>query len=472
MLASGGAPAAWLALVAASLTAEGALAACDAGLRMAPDHPDLICAKADVLRALGYAGQAEALLRRVADRQPDHGSAAFGLALLAVEAGDWAEADRRARTVRQAQPGRPDLQWLNARIALGTGDLERARGDLQALVDGGQLTPPQRGDALLLLGEALDGLGERPAAFEAAAGGKAIQRRLHAGQAAAREDVVARLRRLEAWFRGADPAAWASSPAAPAGADRAAGHVFLVGFPRSGTTLLEQALAAHPQVRTLEEAPTLAAAHDEFLTSPAGLERLARLSPAEARTWRARYWSAVESLGVEVRGRVFLDKAPAATEDLPLVAKLFPRAKVLFALRDPRDVVLSCLRQNFRMNAMTYAFTDLATAADCYDACFRLAEVYRELLPLDLIEVRHEALVDDLAGGLAAICAFLDLPFDPAMTDVGATARARAVRTPSAPQVRAGLNRQGLGRWRGYAQALSPVLPRLQPWAQRFGYEP
>ena len=472
MLASGGAPAAWLALVAASLTPQGALAACDAGLRMAPDNPDLICAKAEVLRGLGRSGEAEVLLRRVLDGAPDHMGAGFGLALLAVEAGDWAEADRRVGALRRAHPDRPDLQWLNARVAVGTGDLRRARAQLQALLDAGQLTAPQRADALLLLGEALDGLGEQPAAFEAAADGKAIQRRLHAGQAAGREDIVARLGRLEAWFRDAHPTDWTHGPASPDGADEPAGHVFLVGFPRSGTTLLEQALAAHPQVRALEEAPTLAAAHDEFLTSSAGLERLARLSPPQAQTWRDGYWSAVRSHGVEVQGRVFLDKAPAATEDLPLVAKLFPRAKVLFALRDPRDVVLSCLRQNFRMNAMTYAFTDLAMAADCYDACFRLAEVYRQRLSLDLIEVRHEVLVDDFAGGLATICGFLDLPFDPAMTDVGATARARSVRTPSAPQVRSGLNRQGLGRWRGYAEQLAPVLPRLQPWAERFGYAP
>ena len=84
------------------------------------------------------------------------------------------------------------------------------------------------------------------------------------------------------------------------------------------------------------------------MTTPEGLERLAHLTPAEAQTWRAAYWAEVARGGVEVAGKVFLDKAPAGTLYLPLIAKLFPGAKILFALRDPRDVVLSCLRSSFQ----------------------------------------------------------------------------------------------------------------------------
>ena len=172
---------------------------------------------------------------------------------------------------------------------------------------------------------------------------------------------------------------------AAAGADPAVrGHAFLLGFPRSGTTLLEQALAGHPNVVALEEAPTLAEAYDAFLADAAGLARLARLTPAEADHWRAVYWREVAAHGVDPRGRVFLDKAPAGTLYLPLIAKLFPDAKLLFAIRDPRDVVLSCLRSSFQMNALTYAFTDLTEAARCYAACMDLADVYRRVLPISL----------------------------------------------------------------------------------------
>ncbi len=143
---------------------------------------------------------------------------------------------------------------------------------------------------------------------------------------------------------------------------------------------------------------------------------------------------------------------------------------MLFALRDPRDVVLSCLRQAFQMNAMTYEFTRLETTAACYDACMRMAEVCRALLPVEVMDVRHEALAADFAGELGRVAAFLGLEVDPAMLDVAATARRRTVRTPSAGQVRAGVNARGVGRWRAYGGELAPILPVLAPWVRRFGY--
>ncbi|THD80534.1 MAG: sulfotransferase family protein [Phenylobacterium sp.] len=468
------APEAWLALAQAQLAArrpEAALAASDAGLTAAPGDAPLLCAKAGVLRSLSRVDEATALYRQVLTREPDHFDAGFGVTLLAVEAGDWAGAETWLRRLAAAHPGRPDLQWLGARAAVGLGDLDRARGDLIQLSRDPRLAPDQRADVLLLLGEALDGLGRAREAFAAAAEGKTIQRRLYAERAAGREGAAERFARLAAWFAAADPAPWRTAPAPPRTVEDPAAHLFLVGFPRSGTTLLEQALAGHPQVVSLEEAPTLAAAHAEFLGSAEGLARLAVLSESEAQPWRARYWAEVAAHGLDPAGRVFLDKAPAGTEDLPLVAKLFPKARVLFAIRDPRDVVLSCLRQNFQMNALTYAFTDLASAAQAYAGCMALAEVYRTVLPVDLHEVRHEALLDDFAGGLAKICQAIGLAFDPAMADPAATARRRTVRTPSAPQVRAGLNRQGVGRWRSYAPGLAPVLPILDPWVRRLGYE-
>ena len=246
----------------------------------------------------------------------------------------------------------------------------------------------------------------------------------------------------------------------------------LVGFPRSGTTLLEQVLAGHPDVVTLEEAPTFAAPYAEFMASDDRLQRLARLAPPEINLWRDRYWAEVRGHGVEPRGRLFVDKAPAGTLYLPLVAKLFPEAKVLFALRDPRDVVLSCLRQSFQLNAMTYAFTTLNGTARCYAACMGLAEVYRTVLPLDLLEVRHEYLVQDFDAVLADIAGFLGLTITPRMADIAETARRRVVRTPSAAQVRERLNARGIGRWRAYAEQLSPVMETLAPWVERFGYAP
>ncbi|WP_372784534.1 sulfotransferase [Phenylobacterium sp.] len=449
---------------------EEALAGWDAALAIAPDAPDLLCGKARVLQGFGRLDEATALYRQALDREPDRYEAAFNLALIAMQAGDWDEAERRAAPLRARHPDAPGLAWIGARVAYGRGDAAAAREQLAALCADPRLGGEQRADAQLMLSDALDALGRFPEAFEAAVAGKAIQRELFAERARSRERAVARFERIETWFRSADAAPWRTAPAATPVRGEASAHAFLVGFPRSGTTLLEQALAGHSGVVALEEAPTLAAAHAEFMSSPQGLARLATLSPAQAAPWRVRYWAEVAAHGVDPAGKLFLDKAPAGTVDLPLVAKLFPEARILFAVRDPRDVTLSCLRNNFQLNAMTYAFTDLAEAAACYAAGMALAERYRAMLPLKVLEVRHEALIADFASGLAEICRFLDLAPEPGMTDVAATANRRAVRTPSAPQVRAGLNAKGVGRWRAYVDQLAPVLPALEPWVRRFGY--
>jgi hypothetical protein len=363
---------------------------------------------------------------------------------------------------------RPEVLWLQARLAYGRGDAGSAKDVLARLLRSPRLKREQRAEALLLLGLALGDLGESAEAFATARRGKQIQRELYADQAAGRESEVAKLRRLGTWLE-TEPAEWELSlPAIPGAAES---HIFLLGFPRSGTTLLEQVLAAHKRVGTLEEAPTLAAAYQAFLSGPDACAALIKLGPEEAAAWAGHYWNGVRERGVDVAGRLFVDKQPAGTLYLPIIARLFPRARILFALRDPRDVVLSCFRQAFRMNAMTYAFTDLAETAACYDACMRLAERARARLKLAWADVRHEALVEDFDAELRRILDFLGLEPDPGMSDFARAAGARTIRTPSAHQVRAGLNRRGLGRWRSYQGELAPVLPILAPWVERFAYE-
>jgi len=467
-------PAGWAGLAACLFAArrpEAALDAWNEALALAPHDPRVLSGKAGVVHSLGNPGVARSLYRQALGAAPELLEARFGLAQLALEAGDLAEASDLAEAMARTHPAHPAVSGLAARIATNQGAFAAADSHLARLLATPGLGPDQRAEALLLRAEALEAA-DRPAeAFAAASEGKGLQHALYAERAAGREGETAKLKRLAGWFAAADPGPWREAAASASPPPPAATHVFLVGFPRSGTTLLEQALAGHPEVVALEEAPTLAAQYGELMTSGSALEHLAHLAPREADAWRALYWDEVTRFGPDVSGRVFLDKAPAGTLYLPLIAKLFPNAKVLFAVRDPRDVVLSCFRNNFQLNAMTYAFTDLAETAACYDACMAMAEVYRRVLPLDLREVRHEALVNDFDAELAGICDFLGLEVTAGMADIAATAAGRTVRTPSARQVRAGLNSGGLGRWRAYAAELAPVLRTLAPWVERFGYE-
>ncbi|HEX5182237.1 MAG TPA: sulfotransferase [Allosphingosinicella sp.] len=431
---------------------------------LSPQNADDWCAWAWAQHRDGRMDRAETGFRRALALDPASFPARFGLASLLLDKGALEDAAAAAARMAAEAADRPDVLWLQARLAHARGDAGGARNALERLLRYPGLNPARQAEAWLLLGLAL---GDGEEAFAMARRGKRIQRRLYAAQAADREGEVAKLRRLGTWLETSS-ADWASPQKALSGA--AETHVFLLGFPRSGTTLLEQVLAAHPRVATLEEAPTLAAAYQAFLSGPKACAALAALDPEEAEAWADHYWHGVRERGIDIAGRTFVDKQPAGTLTLPVIARLFPRAKILFALRDPRDVVLSCFRQAFQMNAMTYAFTDLAETAACYDACMRLAEVARGRLQLPWADIRHEALVEDFDAGIARILDFLGLDPCPAMADFAQGAGARTIRTPSAPQVRAGLNRRGLGRWRQYREELAPVLPILAPWVERFGY--
>jgi hypothetical protein len=324
-----------------------------------------------------------------------------------------------------------------------------------------------------LLGDVLDAEDRPRDAFAAYAASNAELKALYASQyaGAAEETPVGHAARLIAWFETADPAPWrGTQPARPRAADPKV-HVFLVGFPRSGTTLLENVLAAHPDVISLEEKDCLAAASELYLTNVEGLQRLGQLSSGEAARQRDAYWSRVRGYGVEPRGKVFIDKMPLASVALPVVAKLFPNARVLFARRDPRDVVLSCFRRRFGMNASMYQLLTLEGAASYYNAVMRLSEVYRDLLPLPQHIVRYESLVDNFEATVRVACEFLGIQWNEALVDFATKARARGISTPSAAQVARGLNREGQGAWRRYREQLEPALPILEPWVRRFGYE-
>jgi hypothetical protein len=157
---------------------------------------------------------------------------------------------------------------------------------------------------------------------------------------------------------------------------------------------------------------------------------------------------------------------------LPIIAKLFPGVKILFAQRDPRDVVLSCFRRPFQINAGMYQFVTLEGAVLFYDAIMQLFETYRRTLPLDVHVIRYESLVADFEGQTRAVCDFLGVDWREGLRDFADNAKDRQIRTPSAAQVREGLYATGAGQWRRYEKHLEPILPILKPWIDRFGYDP
>ena len=414
---------------------------------------------------------ARSAYQRTVELDPGHAEALASLAWLDAQAGDLPSARNWGERALAL-----DRSNILARMALAFAELqdkqlESAGRRLAELYAEPALTPLNRSIVLGLIGDLNDAQGESARAFKAYDAANAQLEALFGSlEAPGGETALGHVRRLIEWFEAADSQQWRRQPEAQSAAGEARLHVFLVGFPRSGTTLLETLLAGHPEVVALEEKGTLAEAAATYLTSNEGLARLAQIDSEDAARQRDSYWSAVRRFGIEPRGRVFIDKMPLATVLLPLISKIFPNARVLFAVRDPRDVVLSCFRRRFGMNAAMYQFLSLDSTAAYYDSVMRLADIYRELLPLPQHIVRYESMVEDFERTARAVCDFLDLEWTAAMADIAATARSRGISTPSAAQLARGLNRESQGAWRRYAEQMAPVLPTLEPWVKRFGY--
>lgn len=455
--------------------ADAALQAFDAAVRSDPDMAAAHFNRAALLdEDFKDIPRARSGYERAAGLDRNYVEPLASLAWLDAQAGDAVSAQAHGERALALSPAN-----VLARIALASADLQRgelaaAAARLSTLSQDRALTPVNRSIVLGLTGDLLDSEGRPDDAFAAYKASNAGLKALYAAnyEAPGKDTALAQVRRLMAWFESADPTPWREAPPArPRAADPRA-HIFLVGFPRSGTTLLESVLAAHPDVISLEEQDCLAEAEGAYLASGPGLERLAAIGSGEAMRQRDAYWSKVRGFGVEPRGRVFIDKMPLSSVLLPLIAKLFPNARILFARRDPRDVVLSCFRRRFGMNPSMYQLLTLEGAAAYYDAVMRLSELYRDRLLLPRHLVRYESLVEDFEATARAACDFLGLEWDPALLDFAAKARGRGISTPSAAQVARGLNREGQGVWRRYRDQMAPVLPLLDPWVERFGYAP
>jgi hypothetical protein len=243
----------------------------------------------------------------------------------------------------------------------------------------------------------------------------------------------------------------------------------LVGFPRSGTTLLDTFLMGHPDTEVLEEFHMLGAA-ETVLGNTAGLPHRSAEQLEQA---RRAYFAELDRHTDRAFGGLIVDKLPLNMLGLPVIYSLFPDAKIIFAQRHPCDAVLSGFMQSFTLNDAMACFLTIVDAADLYDSAMSLFTRSRDALQVGVHTLVYEELVADPAAALQPLIAFLGLDWRPELLDHRATARSRgAIITPSYDQVVQPLSKAPSGRWRRYEAQLEPVLPVLMPWAERLGYSP
>ncbi|HEX4159410.1 MAG TPA: sulfotransferase [Rhizomicrobium sp.] len=444
-----------------------AIAAFDAAIRIAPAD-----AQAHYLKgcACSAAGEPTAALRsheRAIALRPDHADALAAAAAAAARAGDSAKARRFAERTLRVVPAHPTAIIALAMCDIHDSEFVQAEKHLGALLSAFPARDETRALALGLLGDAFDGQDRTDTAFEAYTEENEILRDLYK----LRFDGEARLAgRVEQLIVGLQEEV--ASPPEPAISDSspAKRHVFLLGFMRSGTTLLEQVLAAHSDVETLEERETLAGLCPGYMGRSDGSPNLYLPHGKELDLARETYWRRVRAFGAKPDDKIFVEKQPFNTLFLPLIARLFPSAKIIFQVRDPRDVILSCFRRHLEVKPTTFELLTLADAARFYDRVMRCGELCRSKLPLDIFEVRYEDIVSEFDNSVLAICRHLGMEWTDSMRDFDRSARSRAIRSVSSSQVRQRLYPDGIGYWHRYEKQLAPVLPSLRPWVERFGY--
>ena len=248
--------------------------------------------------------------------------------------------------------------------------------------------------------------------------------------------------------------------------------LFVLGFPRSGTTLLDQVLGAHPGLQVMEEPPTLSQVRDVLSGRDQAFPgNLFQLSDEDLDLARDAYFKAAEAFIEREPGTRLVDKMPLNTINAGIIKQLFPRAKFLLALRHPCDVCLSCFMQAFDLNETMAHFTRMEDTVAFYDRVMTLWHHQREVLDLDVHEVRYEDLVTDLDTVARGIVEFLDLPWNDAVLDPTGYARKQDyIGTSSYHQVVEEVNTRAVDRWRTFEIHLTPYLRRLQPHIDKFGY--
>lgn len=483
-------PDAWVSLAKAEKTLgrfEEAEIACRTALAQKPDCVPAGLNLANLAAERGNTEQAEDLYHQILAIDPQQPEVRLGLANALLEQerareawelveamqppahlrGQWRQqriralkqlerySEARAELAAADEHEADELGLLNIRLgyALDDGEEEAATALVERiearLKSDRSLAYMHRADAHFGLGQFWHGREDHARAFAEWSEGHALLGRVETFSA---DDYLRFTAALKAGF---DAQRFADGPRA---ANDDSLPVFIVGMPRSGTTLVEQILDCHPAVHGAGELPDMA----QLFTRWGGhLQRDAAVQAVVDKDEAALTEAATAHLqrlrGLAPDARRVADKMPHNFHYLGLIALLFPGARIIYCRRDPRDVALSIYRRRFSgQHAYAHRLADLALALREHAA---LMTHWQRVLPVPIHVVDYEALVERFEDEVARLLGFLDLPFDPACLNFHDNPR--LVQTASRQQVRRPLYRSAIGQWRAYEPWLRPLIEPL-----------
>ena len=432
-----------------------------------PD-PILIANLAWNLKNQGRMDEARALYEQSMALDPNIFQTVFGWAKMEETDRNFARAGELLDAAERLATGNASVRLTRA-VLHGR---ERAYAEAVALLDamererGGGLGPVEWSEKGLLL----DRMGRHAEAFAAFVEAKRVLREL-TGQAYMAEEAAALVRSLAGFFTAGRLALLPRASVR----EGVAQPIFVVGFPRSGTTMVEQTLSAHPKIAAGDELPIIGELTQlipRMLSSPLAYpEALADLWLGDQLegldNLRDYYLQRARQLGATPKGAAwFTDKMPLNETHLGLIGLIFPKAPVIHLTRHPLDVVLSVFS-----NQLTHGFYcayDLTSIARHYVLIMDLVDHYRREMQLNYLAIRYEDIVEDQQANVKRMLAFIGAPFD--RRCLAFHENRRYARTASYAQVTEQLYDRSRYRYRAYRDELAPVVPILEPTIRRLGY--
>ena len=431
---------------------------------------DLHYELADLLQRTDWAPEAVGLLEDLLGRSPGHTQAKLLLAGLHER---FNRLDAARSILSQLSEGevpltrseKQDVARLRATLLARDGQLLQAR----TLLEG--TGPRHASDAshYFQVGKLCDKLGDFAAAMRAFDTAHAFERAHIRNVAPQRLEPGAPILPAAAErIQALDYARWPQLSAPDAGQS----PVFVVGFPRSGTTLIEQMLDAHPALQSMDERPLFGLLSDQLADHGIHVPRdLHKLTQHECDELRRGYLVMASSKVPRRPGAQLVDKNPLHLCWLPFIYRLFPKARFILALRQPCDAILSNYMQEYRSAVLAAAATSLERLALAYVSAMEHWQHHANIFKPDVLTVRYEELVVEPQTQAERIAAFLQLGSAAPLLNVNEHARAKGfIGTPSYSQVIEPINPRAIGRWRSYRDYFGPVLPILEPILERVGY--
>ena len=402
-------------------------------LLLAPDSVKIIGKLADTLEKANRLEEAQALIDRELPHAPDNPDLIIPAANLAQRAKKTDEAIALFESV------------MNQEL-----DLETA------------------GDVHLQLGQLYDRKGDVDRAYTHIAEGNQLLAQFVKNTYSQHYDFVEIIERRHRYLT---PELACATPTSEDGS-HAIDPVFLFGFARSGTTLLGQILDSHPALQTLDEKSMVSVMVDAFEQMLPGKARsVAELTAEQILQLRKVYFDEVAKHISLQQGSLLVDKMPFNTISVALIWRVFPRAKIILAIRHPCDVCLSCFMQNFATDGAMTSFFTLESGAVAYGKVMQIWLDAARLLPLNYHQIRYEDLVDDFENEARALLDFLEVGWDNSVLahDKHAMKHSK-VSTPSYHQVTQPIYQHAKYRWKRYASQMQAIMPVLQPYIEYFGY--